>query len=69
VLTKDNLAKRNWQGSSNCGFCNMDDVGHQKWLADGSALRPDDPRSGRSAVQTVHCGAADGPHAQNQIGF
>ena len=25
VLTKDNLAKRNWQGNSKCGFCNMDE--------------------------------------------
>jgi hypothetical protein len=26
VLTEDNLAKRNWQGNSKCGFCNMDET-------------------------------------------
>ena len=26
VLTKDNLAKRNWQGNKKCGFCNTDEI-------------------------------------------
>jgi hypothetical protein len=26
VLTKDNLTTRNWQGSSKCGFCNLDET-------------------------------------------
>jgi hypothetical protein len=26
VLTKDNLAKRNWQGNKKCGFCNTDET-------------------------------------------
>jgi hypothetical protein len=26
VLTKDNLAKRNWQGSQLCTFCNQDET-------------------------------------------
>jgi hypothetical protein len=35
-------------------------------LADGPALRPDGPRSGRSAVaaRTVRGGGADGPRAR-----
>jgi hypothetical protein len=26
VLTKDNLTKHNWQVSSKCGFCNLDET-------------------------------------------
>jgi hypothetical protein len=32
VLTKDNLAKCNWQGSSKCGFCNLDETNQQLFI-------------------------------------
>ena len=32
VLTKDNLAKRNWQGSSKCGFCNLDETNQHLFI-------------------------------------
>jgi hypothetical protein len=32
VLTKDNLAKRNWQGSSKCGFCILDETNQHLFI-------------------------------------
>jgi hypothetical protein len=32
VLTKDNLAKRNSQGSSKCGFCNLDETNQHLFI-------------------------------------
>jgi hypothetical protein len=36
VLTKDNLARQNWDGSKKCCFCRRDDQPHMPQTRNGS---------------------------------